>query len=198
MRTTLIISALCLTLCLAAGQSQGSVISSFSELLESGYISQQIQGNDAEFIVGGSPVTSFRYYGGLLDENGYVVGHFTNSSRNFDKVSGEYNGDPSVPVYENVLSVGEKPASCIAIEDTDADGIIGDLTGGVFTVDSGDRYWLTADIEFGGELGVIGNMPAYTGTSDTLTVPSINLIPEPLTLSVLALGGAGLLLRRKR
>ena len=45
------------------------------------------------------------------------------------------------------MHIGDKPVNVIVIEDTDGDGVIGDLTGGNFTVDAGDRLWLLNNIE---------------------------------------------------
>jgi len=181
---------------LGAGRAGAVPVSSFQELFESGYTAQVIVGNDGEVSVEGATPT-MRYYGGFLDSNGYVVGHFQNPSRNLDLIAGSYNGDPNVPGYANVLNVGEKPYNAIVIEDTDADNIIGDLTGGTFTVDAGDRSWLTNDVEFNGVRGAIEEMPAYTGTSDTLTIPSINLVPEPFAAGLVAAGALAVLARKR-
>ena len=184
----LALTATALAVGAGAGVAKGALIHDFGELLESGYSTQGIQGNDGEFSVeGNTPV--LRYYGGFLDSSGHIVGYFENDGRNLDKIGGAYNGDVTEPLYANVLHVGEKPANAIVIEDTDADGIIADLTAGNLTIDAGDRLWLTNDIEFNSVQGGISEMPAYTGGS-LLTVPAINLIPEPTSLALAATVGA--------
>ena len=178
----------------SASQAEAGLIGSFSELLAPGYTVQNLTNSPAiDFKVDGeTPVLDYHF--GFLDENGFVVGYLENYHPVLrDLLGGKYNGDPNVPGYENVLNVGEKPHNVIVIEDTDGDGVIGDLTGGVFTVDAEDFYWLKNDIEFAGTQGAISEMPAYTGTSDTLTVPEINLVPEPTSLAILGIGAAAIL-----
>jgi len=182
---------------LGTSQARAAPVSSFGDLMESGYTAQPINNYaHGNFAVEGA-VPALDYYFGFLDENGFVVGHLDSYPGYPYLVSGNYNGDPSVPGYSNVLNVGEKPYNAIVIEDTDADNIIGDLTGGTFTVDAGDRMWLTNDIEFNGARGAISEMPAYTGTSDTLTIPSVNLVPEPMTVGFMAVGALAVLARKR-
>ena len=185
-----------------AGAAKAATIGSFGELLAPGYTSQglvntQVMTQVWDFRVDGQ-IPTLDYKFGLLDLNGYVVGYIGNSHPIFrDLLSGAYNGDPASR-YDNVMKVGEKPYGVIVIEDTDEDGIIADLTGGNLMIDSGDRFWLTNDIEFNGVAGAISEMPAYTGTSDTLTIPAINLVPEPAVLSLMAFAAVGLFRRQSR
>ena len=180
-------------------KADAALISSFSELFEPGYSTQQINNySHGNFSVEGNvPILDYRV--GFLDSNGHVVGYLNSVDGNENYLSGKYNGDVTEPLYANVLHVGEKPANAIVIEDTDADGIIADLTAGNLTIDAGDRLWLTNDIEFNSVQGGISEMPAYTGGS-LLTVPAINLIPEPSSLVTLVGGsliGLGVLKKRK-
>ena len=154
------------------GQARATIIHDFGELMEPGYTAQSLtNAPNYDFTVEGQTPIS-------------------------DYLTGAYNGDPS-GTNPNVLHVGEKPANAIVIEDTNENGVIADLTAGNLTIDAGDRLWLTNDIEFNSVQGGISEMPAYTG-SGTLTVPSINLIPEPLTLSIIAIGAAMMLGRKAK
>jgi len=179
-----------------AGQARGDVIHSFGELIEG--TSQGIDNfSHGNFTVEGKKPTTLNYYFCFLDTEGYVVGHLDSYTDYPQYLSGVYIGDPESR-YEDVLKVGEKPSYAFAIEDTDRDSIIGYLDGEEFTVDDEDRIWLLDEIEFNGKLGAIEEMPAYTGTGGVLTVPAINLIPEPATLSLIGLGLAGVIAKRKR
>jgi len=180
-----------------AGQARGDVIHSFGELIAPGYDIQVINNvPNYDFRVNGEMPAPDIYHFCFLDTEGYVVGYLRNDSWG-DGLHGLYSGDPESR-YEDVLKVGEKSSYAFAIEDTDRDSIIGYLDGEEFTVDDGDRIWLLDEIEFNGKLGAIEEMPAYTGTDNTLTVPAINLIPEPATLSLIGLGLTGVIAKRKR
>ena len=162
----------------AGEKANATLISSFSELLEPGYTTQGIYNYpNFDFKVNNqNPLLNYKF--GFLNPNGYVIGFL--DSRDYEGaqkyLSGSYNGDPNVPGYENVLGVGERPYNLIVVEDTNQNNIIGDLKGENFTVDYGDRSWLTADIEFNGVAGAISEMPDYTA-GRTLVVPAFNLIP---------------------
>jgi len=174
----------------------GTTIGSFSELMGSN--TPQIINNSPNYdftVEGATPTLDYHF--GFLNNGGYVVGYLDNSHPVIkDRLSGLYNGDPTPPVDADALAVGEKPVDAVCIEDTDADGIIGELSGGIFTVDAGDRWWGTNIIEFNGVEGGISEMPAYTGTSDTLTIPSINLVPEPGSIALMIFG-AGIVGRKQ-
>ena len=178
------------------GQARATIIHDFGELMEPGYTAQSLtNAPNYDFTVEGqTPILDYHF--GFLDSSGHVVGYLNSYPGYPDYLTGAYNGDPS-GTNPNVLHVGEKPANAIVIEDTNENGVIADLTAGNLTIDAGDRLWLTNDIEFNSVQGGISEMRAYTG-SGTLTVPSINLIPEPLTLSIIAIGAAMMLGRKAK
>ena len=210
MRITLIISALCLAV--GASAAKGDIIRVFDwDYFTQGATDEKLLENNRDFTDGSLVPSDGNHHFGFSYNDGSsetVCGDANNNNRNVGDVKGKYVD----------MAVGDKPTGLINVYDLTGDGI-GDYdnaTGGLALDITDDIYiagsvfgWTpgtlltngkyVGGIELDGVLDNIGALPAWpdVGTS-TVELPSINLIPEPLTLSILALGGAGLLLRRKR
>lgn len=101
----------------------------------------------------------------------------------------------------NFIGAGNSPIWSWAIDDTNQNGIRlkYNTETGVLYSDEGDMSWMDNKIQYNGIVGVADSsivMPDTIG--GTLEIPEVNLVPEPLTLSLLSLGAIALLRRTSR
>ena len=88
----------------------------------------------------------------------------------------------------------------LAVADLDNDGI-GDLTSGVLTIDSDDKFYTSLDMSFDGmPLGDLSAWPSFNSIpwSSEGRIPLTNIVPEPSTGALLGLGLAGLFYAGRR
>jgi hypothetical protein len=151
------------------------------------------------------------HFGFSLNETGgeRICGNASNNTSPFSiqRVMGKYAD----------MAFGERPTGMICNHDLTGDGIADYNTvtgvlaldgtddiyvaGNFFGLQAGDAYGgkTIGGIELDGTLDDMSALPSWPDVSTSkVYLPSINLVPEPSALAVLALGGAGLAVRRKR
>ena len=135
---------------------------------------------------------------GLMDDRNYVVGWAKDSSPvpgRKDWLTGKYSGSALYGLVD-----GEKPVSLLLIYDALNDGI-GDVIGTTLYTGADDLVFTGADIIFGNDVlpGGISKLPAYiaaNGGQSAILPNMVVVIPEPTTITILALGGLSLIRRR--
>jgi hypothetical protein len=98
------------------------------------------------------------------------------------------------------LADGEKPVHAYLVYDSTNNGwdLINGQVGSATDLSQGDRFFNETNIVFGGVLGDVSKLPAYianNGGQPAISPEMTGVIPEPATITLLAIGG---LLLRKR
>ena len=109
-----------------------------------------------------------------------------------------FSSDPQGYVLANTLEVVERPDSFSVIGGFSIMGLApGDLFALEFHVpDVPPSTIIELDASSGGWLGVVDGV-AVPGPDDSWPFAAIHVIPEPMTMTLLGLGGLGLLRRRR-
>ncbi|MBT6955664.1 PEP-CTERM sorting domain-containing protein, partial [archaeon] len=134
---------------------------------------------------------------GFVDRNEFV-GSFLSGSIDVDPTT----SNPAVNPYELVVGEALNPGTIWGLYDANSDGDFGSwslngLGGTDITFDDGELTLDPAAFNFGGPL------PHFTGTGMSGDLPSLDFdtsyaVPEPSTLSLLAIGGAALASKKRR
>lgn len=193
-------------LVLGAGseEARGDTVYSFSQLFDSSD-SQNVRNYDSSYSITGE----FTNQGQTPTQQNYDFGGFTNVEGGAIVTS--YMENDSEEGYPGVLTgrydrgelgSGGKPDFWLVVQklaqDSEGKPYIGDLTGGDLTIDSENNVWTNDMIEYNGVKGAAEQMPGCT-SSGTLEIDnSINLIPEPATVGLIALGGLGMLFGKNK
>lgn len=140
-----------------------------------------------------------RYIDGVGD---IIVGHADNRVFPDEYTMGEYlvdvtYSDGTVVPY---LSRGTHPDGLYVVWDQEGDGI-GSFINGIWTLGFDDMLYDSSDILFGDGngnhvLGGVEYLPLCPTNADVAVLPEMILVPEPLTLAFLGLGG--LLIRKRK
>ena len=140
---------------------------------------------------------------GLIDDRNYVVGWAKNSIKSWSGYEGWLTGDYSWSALYG-LSDGEKPVHAYLVYDSTDNGwdLVGGQVGSEQDLLDGDLFFTEEDILFNGVRGGVAQLPPYTKFEmpypDDMNayLPNMTVvIPEPATITILAIGG--LLLRRR-
>ncbi len=170
------------------------------------HISGGIAEADALGIFGREGVFAANYWS-VSSGDQYVQGAF-DMFRNFDGQGGAF-GDTSVAagttdvaatsIYASTDSADPGRMVLVALNKTDH-AITATISLGSSRYALADIYQLTSASsysQFAGEMNING-LGSFTYTMPAYSVSTLELVPEPATLSVLALGGIALLRRRTR
>jgi hypothetical protein len=185
----------------SARTAKADLVYSWRDLMNASSGWQNISAYDVLTLNGNFPTKNNIDIGGFSNDGGgnlIVTGYLRNIDPN-------YKGDLSGSFDRDYLGIGGKPQSWLAVEKNAIDSgtgkaYIGDLntSTGVLTIDSLNRTWDMTQMEINGISGVAGaaEMPGCTYTG-TLTAPSVNLVPEPASGLVMAIGLAAAGIARK-
>lgn len=134
---------------------------------------------------------------GLTTDDGTVVGWATNSSKGSPGYEGWLTGE-----YSSLMGYGNRPTHAYLVYDSADTGpthgwdIVDGVVGSALDKLEDDLFFDETDISFDGVLGGISALPGYA-YEDRIAPEMTVVIPEPATITVLALGGLSLIRKRR-
>jgi hypothetical protein len=143
------------------------------------------KGDGEYYIFFGKNVTGGVEFGGYVE---------TDNALSSSGVSG-YEGFCDGLVYISIFPEGSSPDYALAIYD-DNGGQFALADGGTLSFDANVEAWFMGDIEYDGVVGGLTNLD-FSGTGDVVFEHTV-LLPEPTTMTLLALGGVTIFMRRRR
>lgn len=127
---------------------------------------------------------------------GFIFGGYANNDNNNSNTFSGYEGWCEGFLYDSVFANGEPVDRVYIVHDRSGDGI-GEVISGSWKLGSDDTLYPTSKIEFNGVMGDVTKIPVPDYMGSTLILPHTVVVPEPMTVGLMAVGALAVLARKR-